>query len=538
MGKLPTSPFFVSLIYPENPYFYFKFHPMRILTLILISFLFLYSSAQQQTPKNIIIFIADGGGYNQMMCTDFYLYGDYPKSPLATFPVQLAMSTYNGSLQSQGATCYNSKKFWTDFSYGMAGFTESAASATAMGTGFKTHNSMIGMNLAGNPMTNIMEIGKSQGKKTGVVTSVPFCHATPAGFSTHSKSRHGFSEITFQMINSGTLDVVGGSGHPYFDNDGNIVQTPFTKYIDTTSWNNLKSNTGRIKWFYTESRSEIQLLATQKKVPEKLFMLAPVSGNLAEARDGNSVIPFDIAVKPTIPTLAEMSLAALNTLSSDPDGFILMVEGGSVDWADHDNNMPRMIEEYSWFYNTVDSVQQWLKEKGLLEETLIIVTNDHECGYLWGPGCEGSTFVLPQNNGKGKMPEYKYYSTNHSNTLVPFFAKGPSSEIFYSLADETDSVRGPYLTNSEIAIAVKMLWGNATRIYESSSSRNDSLSLMVTLPCPDARIQWKANGVSIAGANMVQFFVDPAVYKKPVTISCEVTCGQTTFTTQNYEYKP
>jgi len=146
--------------------------------------------------------------------------------------------------------------------------------------------------------------------------------------------------------------------------------------------------------------------------------------------------------------------------------------------------------------------------------------------------------VLPQNNGKGKMPEYKYYSTNHSNTLVPFFAKGPSSEIFYSLADETDSVRGPYLTNSEIAIAVKMLWGNATRIYVSSSSRNDSLSLMVTLPCPDAKIQWKANGVSIAGANLVQFFIDPAVYKKPITISCEVTCGQTTFTTQNYEYKP
>jgi alkaline phosphatase len=511
---------------------------MRLVFSILVILFFNTLSAQQKTPKNIIIFIADGGGYNQMMCADFYLYGDYPKSPLASFPVQLSMSTYNGSLQSQGATCYDSKKFWTDFSYGMAGFTESAASATAMGTGFKTHNSMIGMNLYGNPMTNIMEIGKSTGRKTGVVTSVPFCHATPAGFSTHSKSRHGFTEITFQMLNSGTLDVVGGSGHPYFDNNGNAVQTPFTKYIDTTSWLQLKSGTGNIKWLYTESRSEIQSLAYQKKAADKLFMLAPVSGNLAEAREGISVMPFDIAVKPTIPTLAEMSLAALNTLSSDPDGFILMIEGGSVDWADHDNNMPRMIEEYSWFYNTVDSVQQWLEENGLLEETLIIVTNDHECGYLWGPGCEGSTFIYPQNNGKGKMPAYKYYSTNHSNTLVPFFAKGPSSEIFYSLADETDSVRGPYLTNSEIAIAVKILWGNATRIYERSPSAGDSLTLMVTLPCSDAEIQWKANGNNITGANMVQFFVDPAVYKKPVTISCEVTCGQTTFTTQNYEYHP
>ena len=63
---------------------------------------------------------------------------------------------------------------------------------------------MIGMNFDGKPMTNIMEIGKSKGKKTGVVTSVPFCHATPAGFSTHSTSRSGFSQITYQMINSNT----------------------------------------------------------------------------------------------------------------------------------------------------------------------------------------------------------------------------------------------------------------------------------------------------------------------------------------------
>ncbi|MDX9931769.1 MAG: alkaline phosphatase [Bacteroidales bacterium] len=511
---------------------------MRFSFFLLIAFLCTYAYAQQQTPKNIIILIADGGGYNQMMCTDFFMYGDYPKSPLAAFPVQLAMSTYNGSLHSHGATCYDSKKFWTDFSYGMAGFTESAASATAMGTGFKTHNSMIGMNLDGNPMTNVIEIGKSKGKKTGVVTSVPFCHATPAGFSTHSKSRHGFSEITGQMLNSGILDVIGGSGHPYFDNDGNAVQKPFTKYIDTASWKNLKAGKVNIKWFYTESRSEIQTLADRKTAPEKLFMLAPVSGNLAEARDGHSIIPFDIPVKQSIPTLAEMSLAALNTLSTDPDGFILMIEGGAIDWADHDNNMPRMIEEYMYFYNTVDSVQRWLKEKGLLEETLIIVTNDHECGYLWGPGCAGSTFSLPQNNGKGSLPTFKYYSDNHSNTLVPFFAKGPSSEIFYALADENDSVRGPYLTNSEIAIAVKMLWGNAVEIYESSSSKKDSLTLFVTLPCADASIQWKANNTDISGANTVQFFIDPNVYTKPLSISCEVTCGQTTFTTQEYEYKP
>ena len=151
-------------------------------------------------------------------------------------------------------------------------------------------------------------------------------------------------------------------------------------------------------------------------------MLAQVSNSLAEGRSGNSIIPFDIPVKQNIPTLAEMSLAALNTLKN-PDGFILMIEGGAIDWTNHNNNMARMIEEYNYFYNTIDSVQLWLSKNNLSEETLIIVTSDHECGYLWGVGCEGSNFVLPKNNGKGKLPEYKYYNTYHSNTLVPFSPK-------------------------------------------------------------------------------------------------------------------
>jgi alkaline phosphatase len=504
--------------------------------LILSLLAYLYTNAQQITPKNIIIFISDGGGYNQMMCTDFYLYGDYPKSLLASFPVQLAMSTYNGSLQSNGATCYNSKQFWTDFSYGLAGCTESAASATALGTGYKTHNSMIGMNLDGKPMTNIMEIGKSKGKKTGVVTSVPFCHATPAGFSTHSTSRSGFSQITYQMINSNTLDVVGGTGHPYFDNDGNPINKANTKYIDSISWYNLKTGKGTVNWHYTDNRKEIIDLASKKNMPGKLFMLAQVSNSLAEGRSGNSIIPFDIPVKQNIPTLAEMSLAALNTLKN-PDGFILMIEGGAIDWTNHNNNMARMIEEYNYFYNTIDSVQLWLSKNNLSEETLIIVTSDHECGYLWGVGCEGSNFVLPKNNGKGKLPEYKYYNTYHSNTLVPFFAKGPSSEIFYSLADETDSVRGPYLTNSEVAIAVKMLWGTSSRIINYSKKGN-VLGLMVTLPCPDAKIQWIIEGKHIENENSALFSVDLSKYSKKTTVQCEVICGETKFITNAYEINP
>ena len=79
-----------------------------------------------------------------MMCTDYFLYGKHPASTLSSFPVQLSMSTYNASTSRKGTSFYDSKKFWSDFSYGISAFTESAASATAIGTGYKAHNDVIG----------------------------------------------------------------------------------------------------------------------------------------------------------------------------------------------------------------------------------------------------------------------------------------------------------------------------------------------------------------------------------------------------------
>jgi hypothetical protein len=258
---------------------------------------------------------------------------------------------------------------------------------------------------------------------------------------------------------------------------------------------------------------------------------------LSQMRPDTSVIPFDIPINPALSTLAEMSVAAVNVLDNDSSGFFLMIEGGAIDWANHNNELPRLIEEYTSFYNAIDSVVAFLAQTEQLDETLIIVTSDHECGYLWGPETDGNKFTTPLNNGKGNMPSAVYYSTNHSNALIPFFAMGPASDIFYSYADETDSVRGAYLTNSEVAQAVKMLWGNTASIFEADPLNNDNPVLSVALPCQQAKVQWFANGKPIESANEIQFSIQTTVYSPDTRFSCQITCGTTQFFTSEYSYQ-
>ena len=102
---------------------------------------------------------------------------------------------------------------------------------------------------------------------------------------------------------------------------------------------------------------------------------------------------------------------------------------------------------------------EWVEAHSSWEETLLIVTSDHETGYITGPGSgleppDGDltkTWKPLVNRGKGKTPEMEWHHDEHTNSLVPLFAKGYGSGRFAALADETDPVRGFYLDNTEIA---------------------------------------------------------------------------------------
>jgi alkaline phosphatase len=80
----------------------------------------------------------------------------------------------------------------------------------------------------------------------------------------------------------------------------------------------------------------------------------------------------------------------------------------------------------------------------------MVVTGDHETGYLTGPGSD-PTWQPLVNNGLGVLPGMEWHSPNHTNSLIPLWAKGDAGRLFRGYADQVDPVRGPYVDNTELA---------------------------------------------------------------------------------------
>ena len=158
-----------------------------------------------------------------------------------------------------------------------------------------------------------------------------------------------------------------------------------------------------------------------------------------------------------------MTKAALNILDDDEDGLFLMIEGGAVDWASHSNQPGRIIEEEIDFNNAVDAVVNWVKKTSNWGETLVIVTGDHETGYITGPDSgdfgEGPIWNPLINNGKGNLPGMEFHSKSHTNSLIPFYAKGRFSYMFKQISHENfDPIRGRYIDNTDIGKLILSLY--------------------------------------------------------------------------------
>lgn len=406
------------------------------------------------SAKNVIVMIADGVGYNHIAATDYFLDGRAGSQPYEQFPVKYAVSTY------PAGGGYDPVLALSDFHYVISGTTDSAAAATAMATGVKTNNSAIGVDPQDQPLKNLVEVAEGMGKSTGVVTSVELSHATPAGFVAHNASRENYEEIAREMVLTSTVDVIMGAGNPWFDDNGEPRSTPDYRFVGGEgTWDGLlvgalggdANGDGRPDpWALVQTREQFQALA-KDQTPGRVIGVPEVHTTLQQARGGDKQAdPFQVPRTETVPVLAEMAAAALNVLDNDPQGFFLMVEGGAMDWASADGQPGRMIEEEADFDKAVRVVIDWVERNSNWGEALLIVTADHETGYLTGPGSDPKVLPLV-NNGPGEMPGMEWHSTDHVNTLVPLFAKGWLAGSFARYADQSDPVRGPYIDNTEIA---------------------------------------------------------------------------------------
>jgi alkaline phosphatase len=309
----------------------------------------------------------------------------------------------------------------------------------------------------------IAEIAMEQGRSAGAVTTVPISHATPAAVIAHNVSRNNYAAIFNEMVAS-DLDVIMGAGHPYFDASG-VDSLPEEeddyRYVGgEQTYDAMISSAGHNGFAFIDAKADFESLAAGKNVPKRVVGLARSASTLQAVREGlnDDNTPSGMAFNANVPGLATMSLGALNVLSQDEEGFFVMIEGGAVDWMGHSNNMPRFIEEQIDFNLAVDAVIDWVEENSSWDETLLIVTSDHECGGIWGEGTwtnsEGGAvaadrsdeallsarfhpdedsfndFLAVQDRGAGNLPGFQFASRYHTNELVPLWVLGTGGEAF------------------------------------------------------------------------------------------------------------
>lgn len=436
--------------------------------------LLLTTSTAWAEGRNVILMISDGAGFGTWDMGSLQQTGQRysPAVVYNTFPAQYLMTTYplNTSGSPTGGhvqlgsydpakawdTTANATHHFNGYQYVKSGYTDSAAAGTALSTGVKTYNSAINWDNdpagVGKPLTSIFEIAHDAGKATGSVTSVQWSHATPAAFGSHNIDRGNYSAIANEMLSSGKLDVIMGAGNPDYNANG-VFRSSGKDYQyvgGSTTWTQLKAGTHAGGWTLVESKAGFESLMSGP-TPGKVVGTAQVYKTLQQERSGysSSDAPFADPFISTVPTLSTLSKAALNVLNNKSaatgdKGFFVMIEGGAVDWAAHSNQTSRVIEEQVDFNLAVQAAHEWVEANSSWEETLLIVTTDHANGLPMGPASTTTPFDRIELGDIGASPTVRWHTGNHTNELVPVFAKGAGSELFGALVDGTDPHFGTY----------------------------------------------------------------------------------------------
>ena len=329
--------------------------------------------------------------------------------------------------------------------------TDSASAATAMVTGYKTVKGAIawgprtcgGSGPAGEgPLPTLAELLRARlGFAIGIVSTVPFSHATPAALVSHGPKRDDYPALAAQILGETGPEVVIGGGFP------GPSGTADYQYLARETHDRVRAD------------PDYQVVERQPGVDGTVSLLeaaqAAANGGkklfgLFGGPQGNfeSPLAHDLPGTPLLtratvenPLLKDAVLAALRVLTQDPEGFLLLAEQGDIDWANHANDFRRLIGTVWDLHEAVQTVIDYVNRPGdgmTWDNTLLLVAADHATGYTrlvspLGPG------DLPTQEGLGacghgrREPctypdgEVSYGATHHTNEPVPLHAAGAAA---------------------------------------------------------------------------------------------------------------
>lgn len=373
------------------------------------------TSCGEKKAKYVFLFIGDGMSSSSVAMTEAYKAqerGAIGLDPLCftSFPV---MGEAISCSANNMVTC-------------------SSAAGTAMATGFKTNNSMLGVAPDSTNLTAITYKIHDAGYAVGVTSNVQVNHATPACFYGHSVKRSDYYSIGEELPLTGFEFFAGGG----------FIQPWGKENEKEKSLYQIAEEGG-----YTIACGLDEF--NEKKSADKFL--------LVKEKDSDDICDYALGRKEGSLSLPQIVSAAIEVLERNPKGFFLMAEGGLIDWTAHSNDLAGTVFEILDFDEAISVAYEFYKKHP--EQTLIVVTADHETGgpALGGKGRKIDLTVIDSISTSATTSEVEEYlnnktvmseltekanigwtTTSHCGGPVPVWAIGAGSEKFAARQDNTD----------------------------------------------------------------------------------------------------
>lgn len=326
-------------------------------------------TAEAQEVKNIIFLIGDGMG-------------------LGSVSMMQLENNYEPTIFDRAENVALQKTYSLDNRV-----TDSAASGTALATGSKTNNTVLGQLPDGTPLVSLFDVAAERDKATGVVVTTYLQHATPGAFYAHTASRHDYTTIAEQLLRS-NIDIAIGGGMAFFDER------------------------------YGSHEAALEAIA------ESGFQLYD---NLTTAAEGSDlkqlIILADKEIEPRDGYLSRATERAIAHLATHDAGFVLMVEGSIIDGMGHGNDAAGQQGEMRDFMEAVEVAVEYAQHN---PGTLVIVTADHETGGL-AIVSGNSDFNLSEQG-----IEYRWATDGHSGAMVPIYLYGTGAELINGVMENSE----------------------------------------------------------------------------------------------------
>jgi alkaline phosphatase len=381
--------------------------------------------------RNVILLIGDGMGQAHRFAAQLLAAGRKGRLAMDRLP-------YAGQM---GTTCADPASFVTD----------SAAAATAIATGAKTLNGSVSIDIDGQERTTILELARASGRSVGLVSTCQITDATPAAFAAHVPHRADQSEVARQYIDRTRVDVILGGGAAHWYPWGATLPPALTAgapYHGIGSDGDLVALARENGYEFVADASALHAsLDRRRREPEgPLLGLFAAQEFFVQTAEGFGAI-YDPPV-----ALADLTSAAIEILDQNPRGFFLMVEESAIDRMAHRNNAPLMLKGV---LELDRAVQVALAFASRADDTLIVVTADHECGGLAVAGSQDQPYSYEPGGGlldtmlageDGPFPvadaDYGFVvgwaTTGHTAAPVPITSTGPGAERLTGEIENTD----------------------------------------------------------------------------------------------------